>query len=87
MIFTKSNPLNGTTLVKELAAIGVKIESVDVIGEDLILDIADKDKAKVEAALLVHDGSDVPDPKATARASALAKLAALGLSADEIAAL
>jgi len=87
MIFTKPNPLNGTTLVKELAAIGITIHSVDVIGENLILDVADKDKAKVEEVLLVHDGSDVPDPKATARASALAKLAALGLSPEEIAAL
>jgi hypothetical protein len=87
LIFIKPNLLNGTTLVKELAAIGIKIESVDVNGQDLILDIADKDQAKVAAVLLDHDGSPTPDPKATARASALAKLAALGLSADEIAAL
>ena len=87
MIFIKPNSLNGTTLIKELAAVGIAINSVNVVGEDLILDIADKDKAKVEAALLNHDGSDVPDSKAAARASALAKLATLGLSADEIAAL
>jgi DNA-binding NarL/FixJ family response regulator len=40
-----------------------------------------------ETVKLMTDQQDEAEAKATARASALAKLAALGLSADEIAAL
>ena len=46
-------------------------------------EIAEAEASAVEAATLTTEA----ELKATARASALAKLAALGLSADEIAAL
>lgn len=88
MIFTQPAKLNGATLKDELAAVGIIVDEVMVNGSgDLVLKIADKDKAKTEQVLANHKGEDTIDPKVAARASALAKLAALGLSADEIAAL
>jgi Holliday junction resolvasome RuvABC DNA-binding subunit len=88
MIFNKPAKLNGATLTDELAAVGIIVDQVMVDGAgNLVLEIADKDKAKADQVIANHKGEDSPDPKAAARASALAKLAALGLSADEIAAL
>jgi hypothetical protein len=88
MIFDKPVLLNGETLIKELFTLGIVISSVFVNeNEKLELNISEKDKTKVEAALLVHDGSDIVNPKIALRASALAKLAALGLTPDEVASL
>ena len=88
MNFTQPTKLNGARLTHELAAVGIIVELVMVDGSgNLVLDIADKDKAKAEQVIANHKGEDTLDPKAAARALALAKLAALGLSADEIAAL
>ena len=88
MIFNKPAKLNGATLTDELAALGIIVDQVMLDGlGNLVLAIADKDKAKADQVIANHKGEDTPDPKAAARASALAKLAALGLSADEIAAL
>ena len=49
----------------------------------LILDIADKDKAKAQQVISDHKGLDIIDPAIATKASAVAKLAALGLTADE----
>jgi hypothetical protein len=88
MIFNKPAKLNGTRLTNELAAVGIIVNEVVISGEGkLVLDIADNDKTKAEQVITNHKGEDIIDPKVAARASALAKLAALGLSADEIAAL
>ena len=88
MIFNKPTKLNGDTLTNELAAVGIVVTDVVLDGlGNLVLAIADKDKAKAEQVIANHKGEDTPDPKAAAKASALAKLAALGLTADEIAAL
>ena len=88
MIFNKPAKLNGNRLTNELAAVGIIVNEVVLDGSGkLVLDIADKDKTKAQEVLADHKGEDTPDSKAAARASALAKLAALGLSADEIAAL
>ena len=88
MIFNKPAKLNGTTLKDELAAVGIIVNEVVLNGSGkLELQIADSDKTKAEQVIANHKGEDTIDPKVAARASALAKLAALGLSADEIAAL
>jgi hypothetical protein len=59
-----------------------------ITGKEIIRDytaeqVAEVEAAQVEASARVAEA----EARATARASALAKLAALGLSADEIAAL
>jgi hypothetical protein len=56
--------------------------------EETIREFTPEEIAKVDEALAVSiQKTAEAEAKATARASALAKLAALGLSADEIAAL
>ena len=62
---------------------------VDAItGEETYRDYTPAEVAKVEAAIVETQALLAEsEAKAAARASALAKLAALGLSADEIAAL
>lgn len=88
MIFTQPAKLNGTRLTNELAVVGIVVNEVAVDGAgNLVLQIADKDKTKAEQIIANHKGEDIIDPKIAAKASALAKLAALGLTADEIAAL
>jgi hypothetical protein len=87
MNFNKPTRLNGVTLKDELKAVGIIVDEISVIGEILILEIPDKDKAKAEQVISDHKGEDIIDPKIALRASALAKLAALGLTADEIASL
>jgi hypothetical protein len=84
MIFTKPTKLNGTSLTDELAAVGIIIDEVLVDGSgQLILNIADKDKAKAQKVISDHKGLDIIDPAIATKASAVAKLAALGLTADE----
>jgi hypothetical protein len=88
MIFTKPAQLNGETLIAELKAIGVTISEVIVDGNgNLDLDVKEKDKSKVEEALLVHNGSDTISANVALINSAIAKLQALGLTEDEVAAL
>ena len=84
MIFTQPTKLNGTTLTDELAAVGIIINEVLVDGSgQLILDIANKDKAKAQQVISDHKGLDIIDPAIAIKASAVAKLAALGLTPDE----
>lgn len=86
MQFTKPNPFNGETFMKDLQENNVSITRFYDNGENqLVVEGLEKDKSKIESLLNNHDGSDsiVVD----LRKSALAKLAALGLTEDEIAAL
>jgi hypothetical protein len=81
--FTTPTNLNGTELRAELNAAGVKISdsynAVIVSGDDLILDIADKDKAKAEPIVAAHNGTTVaPEP------TIQDKLASVGLSIDDL---
>ena len=63
--------------------VGIDGERVELSGADLTAFKAQRTKDAAEAKVI----QDEIDSKAAARASALAKLAALGLSAEEIAAL
>ena len=57
-------------------------------GEETVRNYTAAEVAQVEAAIVAAEAREAEaQTKATARASALSKLAALGLSADEIAAL
>ena len=81
--FTTPTNLNGTELRAELNAAGVKISdsynAVIVSGDDLILDIAAKDKAKAEAIVSAHNGTTVaPEP------TIQEKLATVGLSINDL---
>ena len=84
MKFTKPAQLNGETLIKELAEVGIKIDSVfiDENGE-LDLKVKTKDKSKVEEVLARHDGSDTIPAEVLLKKSAVDKLIALGLTEDE----
>lgn len=88
MQFIKPSLLNGDTLIKELSEIGIKIDFV-VVDENnnLILNVSEKDKSKVEKVLEQHDGRDTIPQQELLKQSAYAKLKALGLTEDEIAAL
>jgi hypothetical protein len=88
MIFNKPTKLNGTRLANELADVGIIVDEIVLNGAGkLELQIADKDKAKAEQVIADHKGEDIIDPTPALKASALAKLAALGLTPDEIASL
>jgi hypothetical protein len=63
--------------------VGIDCERVELTGADLTAFKAQRTKDQAEAKAI----QDEIDAKAAARSSALAKLAALGLSAEEIAAL
>jgi len=86
MQFIKPNPFNGETFIKDLQKNNISIIRFYDNGENqLIIEGAEKDTTKIENLLETHDGSD--SIRVDHRASALAKLAALGLTEDEIAAL
>jgi hypothetical protein len=63
--------------------IGVNDQVIELTGEDLTAFIAQQKKDQAEAKAM----QDEIDAKVAARESALAKFAALGLTADEIASL
>jgi hypothetical protein len=62
--FTKPANLNGATLVDELMAAGVLVAEengkpkwVELDGDGILwIDIAEKDKAKAEAVIAIHNG-------------------------------
>ena len=88
--FNKPDSLNGAQLKKELNAAGVKIDyGVDSLSIDgdgiLFLDIKSNDEAKAAAVIAAHIGVDTSNDKAAAKQSAQAKLAALGLTEEEVA--
>jgi hypothetical protein len=79
--FTKPTNLNGTQLLKELNAAGIKISEPPFIdGEgQLFLDIAEKDFAAVETVVKSHEGKSI-----TAQSTIEEKLAVFGLTVDEL---
>ena len=85
--FTKPEKLNGEQLKNELAAINIELndKTSPMIDSDgvLWLDILENDKTEAEKIVNNHKAVNTPN----ARASALAKLEALGLTPDEIASL
>lgn len=86
MIFNKPELFNGETFANDLEKNQIKITQFFDNGHNqLVIDGNEKDQAKIETLLKNHNGqgSVIVD----FRASALAKLAALGLTEDEIAAL
>lgn len=86
--FNKPIKLNGATLLQELKTVGLKIESLTDNAEGLIyLDLNNADKVKAQKVIDDHVGEDTINLKTAAKESALAKLAALGLTAEEIATL
>lgn len=90
--FDRPKELNGKQLRDELNANGVKIsddaQSVCDDGQgNLLLEIKSSDEAKAAAVVSAHMGIDNSINYAAAKASAQTKLAALGLTADEVAAI
>lgn len=84
MLFNKPESLNGATLIKELAAVGVNVSQIIVDGNNnLDLDVNAKDKEKVENVLSSHDGSDIIPDEVLLKKSAINKLIDLGLTEDE----
>ena len=79
--FPKPTNLNGTELMSELNAGGVKItESPIIDGEgNFWLDIAEADKAKATSIVAAHNGTTIaPEP------SIADKLASVGLSVTDL---
>ena len=79
--FDKPANLNGTELLAELNAAGVKITEapeIDCNGA-FWLDVATKDKAKAEAVVATHNGTTVaPEPLVAD------KLASVGLNVEDL---
>ena len=70
-------------MANEIITIQIDNEVIELSGDDLTAFKAQRTKDQAEAAAIKAEA----DAKVAARESALAKLAALGLTADEIAAL
>jgi hypothetical protein len=87
--FNKPQNLNGAELLNELKASGVVVTGLPLIDEngEFWLNIKDADKTKATPIVAAHNGTTVAPDNTAAKATAQAKLAALGLTADEIAAL
>jgi hypothetical protein len=89
--FTRPININGRELVAELADIGVIVNvatSPLLDGEDNFwLDIAEADEAKAAPIVAAHNGTVTQLDNSAAKAAAQAKLAALGLTADDLKAL
>lgn len=80
--FNKPENLNGTELLNELNAAGVKITEPPLIdgNSDFWLNIAAKDEAKAKAIVDAHNGTTVA-PDLSAQRQAI--LDRLGITADE----
>lgn len=78
---TRPTNLNGSELIDELTAKGVKVSGVPMLdgNGDLFLDIAEKDFAKAEEVLAKHNGTQIaPEPTIEQ------KLKSVGLSLDDL---
>lgn len=90
--FNKPNQLNGSQLCQELMDAGVEIAdplntcSIDEYG-DFWLAIDKKDEEKAKPIVAAHIAIDEVAVKAQAKALAEGKLAALGLTTDDLRAL
>ena len=81
--FTKPDKLNGEQLVKELQNAGITVKGNPRLeGELFFIDIEPTDEVKASKVVGSHIGIDID--YASIKASALAKLAALGLTEDEV---
>lgn len=82
--FDKPTNLNGTELLTELNAVGVKITESPVIdsNNELWLDIAVKDELTAKPIVTAHNGTTVAPDKSAQRQEILDRL---GLTADEAA--
>ena len=79
--FIKPKNLNGTELVAELEAAGIKVDSVPFIdgNNEFYLDIEESDKVKAEGIVTSHNGTIVaPEPTVND------KLASVGLSINDL---
>lgn len=79
--FNKPQNINGTELLAELNAAGVKITEPPLIdgNDDFYLDVATKDKAKAEAIVAKHNGTIIaPEPTIEQ------KLANAGLNIEDL---
>jgi hypothetical protein len=79
--FNKPENLNGTELMAELNAAGIKITEPPLIdgNGDFWLDIAEKDEAKATPIVAAHNGTTVA-PEATVAQ----KLASVGLDVQDL---
>jgi hypothetical protein len=79
--FDKPTNLNGSELMAELNAAGVKITEAPAIdgNGDFWLDIAAKDKAKAEPVVAAHNGTIVAPELSVAD-----KLASVGLNVEDL---
>ncbi len=79
--FTKPKNLNGTELLKELNAVGVKVTQSPMIDGDgnFWLELAETDKAKATEIITNHNGTTIP-----AEPTVADKLASVGLSVAEL---
>ena len=87
--FIKPEKLNGEQLRDELNAVKIKISKepdsvVDDGQNNLLLDINESDEIKAAEIVAAHIGIDTSINYAAAKQSAQAKLAALGLTDDEV---
>jgi hypothetical protein len=84
--FDKPTNLNGAELLDELAAVGIVLDKdlqsplIDGNG-DFWLDVATKDKSKVEKVVAAHNGTLIA-PDVSAQKQAI--LDRIGLTADEL---
>ena len=88
--FIKPEKLNGEQLRDELNAVKIKISKkpdsvVDDGQNNLLLDINENDEIKAAEIVAAHIGIDTSINYAAAKTSAQAKLAALGLTEEEVA--
>ena len=70
--------LNGTQLLDELKAVGIKLTEVRVVADELFLDTNDKKAAEIVAD---HVGVDSVDVNAAAKAALLERLGITALEA------
>lgn len=82
--FNRPENINGTELIAELKAVGVKVNDFPLLdgNGDFWLDIAAKDETKAAEIVAAHNGTIIAPDKTAARKAILDRL---GLTADEMA--
>lgn len=80
--FNRPENINGTELIAELKAVGVKVNDFPLLdgNGDFWLDIAAKDEAKAAEIVAAHNGTIVAPDNSAARQAILDRL---GLTAEE----